>query len=65
MSESNNQKLKKEKDLNNEPDVTSENSNEIVTTSNAGLVKALETYRKLMEAKRELTEKEQKELSQM
>ncbi len=62
LSESNNQELKKEANLDNEPEVASEKSNEIVPEANAGLVKALETYRKLIEANRELTEKEQKEL---
>ena len=62
LSESNNQKLKENKNSDNEPETILETSNEIESTANAGLVKALETYRKLMEAKRELTEKEQKEL---
>jgi len=62
LSESNKQKLEEEENPDNELEVHSENSNEIEPLANAGLVKALETYRKLIEANRELTEKEQKEL---
>jgi len=62
LPESNNQKLKEEENSDNEPEAILETSNEIEPTANSGLVKALETYRKLMEANKELTEKEQKEL---
>jgi len=61
LSESNNQKLEKG-NPDNEPETTSETSEEIEARANVGLVKALETYRKLMETNKELTEKEQKEL---
>lgn len=57
-SESNKQKLAVDKEV-EEP--VSE-SIEIEPKTNAGLTKALDTYRKLNEAKKELTEKEQADL---
>ncbi len=57
MSESNKQKLAVDKEA-KEP-VSEE---EVEVNANAGLTKALDTYRKLNEAKKELTEKEQADL---
>ncbi len=57
MSESNKQKLAVDKEA-KEP-VSEE---EVDVNANAGLTKALDTYRKLNEAKKELTEKEQADL---
>ncbi len=57
-SESNKQKLAVDKEV-EEP--LSE-SLEIEPKTNAGLTKAIDTYRKLVEAKKELTEKEQADL---
>ena len=58
MSESNKQKLAVDKEV-KEP-VSEEE--EVDVNANAGLTKALDTYRKLNEAKKELTEKEQADL---
>jgi len=57
LSESNKQKLAVDKEA-KEP-VSEE---EVDVNANAGLTKALDTYRKLNEAKKELTEKEQADL---
>ncbi len=57
MTESNKQKLAVDKEA-KEP-VSEE---EVDVNANAGLTKALDTYRKLNEAKKELTEKEQADL---
>lgn len=58
MSESNDQKLVVDKE--SEEEVTE--SLEVEPEVNAGLTKAMDTYRKLIEAKKELTEKEQADL---
>jgi len=57
-SESNNQELAVDKEV--EEQVSE--SSEIKPKTNAGLTKAIDTYRKLVEAKKELTEKEQADL---
>jgi len=57
-SESNNQELAVDKEV--EEQVSE--SLEIEQKTNTGLTKALDTYRKLVEAKKELTEKEQADL---
>ena len=57
-SESNNQELAVDKEV--EKQVSE--SSEIKPKTNAGLTKAIDTYRKLVEAKKELTEKEQADL---
>ncbi len=58
MSESNDQELVVDKE--SEEEVTE--SLEVEPEANAGLTKAMDTYRKLIEAKKELTEKEQADL---
>ncbi len=58
MSESNKQELAVDKEV--EEQVSE--SLEIEPKTNAGLTKAIDTYRKLIEAKKELTEKEQADL---
>jgi len=58
LSESNKQELAVDKEV--EEQVSE--SLEIEPKTNAGLTKALDTYRKLIEAKKELTEKEQADL---
>ena len=58
MSESNKQELAVDKEVEEQ----ASESLEIEPEENAGLTKALDTYRKLIEAKKELTEKEQADL---
>ncbi len=58
MSESNKQELAVDKEV----EEKASESLEIEPEENAGLTKALDTYRKLNEAKKELTEKEQADL---
>jgi len=58
LSESNKQELAVDKEV--EEQVSE--SLEIEPKTNAGLTKAIDTYRKLIEAKKELTEKEQADL---
>lgn len=58
MSESNKQKLA----VDNEVEEQVSESLEIEPEANTGLTKALDTYRKLIETKKELTEKEQADL---
>ncbi len=58
MSESNKQELAVDKEVEEQ----ASESLEIEPEENAGLTKALDTYRKLNEAKKELTEKEQADL---
>ncbi len=58
MSESNKQELAVDKEVEEQ----ASESLEIEPKTNAGLTKALDTYRKLNEAKKELTEKEQADL---
>jgi len=57
LSESNKQELAVDKEVKEQ--VSEE---EVETKANAGLTKAMDTYRKLIEAKKELTEKEQVDL---
>jgi len=58
LSESNKQELA----VDNEVEEQVSESLEIEPEANAGLTKAIDTYRKLIEAKKELTEKEQADL---
>jgi len=58
LSESNKQELAVDKEVEEQ----ASESLEIEPKTNAGLTKALDTYRKLNEAKKELTEKEQADL---
>ena len=57
MTESNEQKLVADKETKEQ-----DSEEEVKTKANAGLTKAMDTYRKLIEAKRELTEKEEADL---
>ena len=62
LSNSNEQKSIVNEEENREEEQVSETEPEMESKPNPGLVKALDTYRKLMEGKEELPEKEQAEL---
>ena len=62
MSNSNEQKSVVDEEENREEEQVSETVPEMELKTNPGLVKALDIYRKLMEGKEELPEKEQAEL---
>ena len=59
LSNSNEQKSVVDEEENREGEQVSETVQEMESTSNSGLVKALDTYRKLIEGKEGLAEKEQ------
>lgn len=59
LSNSNEQKSVVDEEENREEEQVSETVQEMESTSNSGLVKALDTYRKLIEGKEGLAEKEQ------